>query len=89
MLNYKQLICEEPAYRVYHAIIGTLAVKEERPLRVCRIDSNKRTTFVFITQGVRKIKTYKAEIDRIDAPFFTSWLADDFPGLKFDSAVVE
>ena len=89
MLNYNQLICEDPSFRAYHALVGTLAMRDECPIKVCRIDTDKKTTFVFIVmKSTGKIKTYRAETSKVDAPFFTSWIGSDFPGVDFECIAI-
>ena len=85
MLNYNQLICEEPSFRAYNALVGTLAMRDECPIKVCRIDTDKKTTFVFIVmKSTGKIKTYRAETSKVDAPFFSAWIGSDFPEVAFE-----
>ena len=89
MLDYKTLITEESAFRCYHALVGVLASRDEKPIKVCRIDGEKISTFVFIVQkSTKKIKTYKAEISKVDAPFFTSWIGSDFPEVDFECIAI-
>ena len=85
MLNYNQLICEEPSFRAYHALVGTMAMRDEIPIKICRFDNVKKTTFVFIVmKSTGKIKTYRAETSKVDAPFFSAWIAGDFPQIEFE-----
>ena len=84
MLNFKELINEEPVFRLYHALVGTLAMKNEMPIKVVRVDKNKKATFIFITKKAESVKTCKAVVSAIDAPFFTSWIAGDFPEVDFE-----
>lgn len=84
MLNFKELINEEPAFRAYHALVGTLAFKNELPIKVIRVDKDKKSTFVFITKKAESVKTCKAVVSTVEAPFFTSWIGADFPEVDFE-----
>lgn len=84
MLNFKDLINEEPAFRVYHSLTASLAMKNELPIKVVRIDKGRKSNFIFITKKADSVKTCKAVVSAIDAPFFTSWIGSDFPEVAFE-----
>ena len=86
-MTYKELMQEDYSYRMYEYLKSFLAVHEQVPIKVIRIDNNRKSKIVIIKQsqsGLKTITTRQCDIPLKDAPFLTSWLAQDFPLVELE-----
>lgn len=86
-MTYEELKQEEYAYRMYEYLKSFLAVHEQVPIKVIRIDNYKKSKILIIKQaqrGLKSITTRQCDIPLEDAPFFIGWLAKDFPSVELE-----
>lgn len=86
-MTYAELKQEDYSYRMYEYLKSFLAVHDQVPIKAIRIDNNKKCKIVIFKQsqnGIKAITTRQCDIPLEDAPFFTNWLAQDFPNIEFE-----
>ena len=86
-MTYKELMQEGYSYCMYEYLKSFLAVHEQVPIKAIRIDNNRKSKIVIIKQsqrGLKTITTRQCDIPLEDAPFFTGWLARDFPSVELE-----
>lgn len=82
-MTFKELIQEDYSFKSYAYFQSMLAVQNKVPLQVTRIDNSDGTTlFVFLLENNRGlINTKRVRMATVDATFFSTFVADDFPTL--------
>lgn len=86
-MTYAELQQENYSYKLYEYIKSFLAVHDQVPVKVIRIDNKKKTKIVIIKQtqnGIKAISTKQFELALDDAPLFISWLKNDFPSFELE-----
>lgn len=86
-MTYEELKKEEYSYRMYEYLKSFLAVHEQVPIKVIRIDNYKKSKILIIKQaqnGLKSITTRQYDIPLEDAPFFIGWLARDFSSVELE-----
>lgn len=84
-MTYKELMSESYAFKLYENLKSSMALYNQVPIQIIRIDNTTTATYLIIKQalyGLNKISTRKLTIDKSDIVFMDSWLANDFPNVE-------
>ena len=82
-MTFRELMNEDYSFKSYEYFKSMLAVQNKVPLQVTRIDNGDNTTlFIFLVENNRgMVNTKRVRMATVDATFFSTFVADDFPTL--------
>jgi DNA repair photolyase len=86
-VKFKELQKEGLTFKKYEYLKSSLALNNQLPIRIIRIDNIKTSKILIIKQaqtGIKAITTRQFNIPLEDAPFFTAWFSQDFPDTPLD-----
>jgi ribosomal protein S1 len=86
-MTFTELEKEDIAFKQFEYLKSFLAVHNQRPVKVIRIDNAKTCKILVIKQaqtGVKAITTKQFNLPIEDAPFFTAWLGQEFPQTEME-----
>lgn len=86
-MTFKELAKEDYSFRLYQYLKSFLALHNQKPLKILRIDNRLKTRIIIIKQSQnaqRTIDTKTVIVNIEDAPFVISWLSRDFENLEIE-----